>query len=74
MELGDRFFMREISERVDWNVLNQFGHMEHMSEEQLTERVYKSNVEGRREIGRPYASWFDGVKKCCSARSLVVVV
>ena len=56
--------------RVGLKVLNWFGHVEYMSGELLTQIVYKTDVERRRDRGRPCKSWLDGVKKECSARSL----
>jgi len=36
----------------------------------LTKRVYELDLEGRRDRGRLWARWLDGVKKVCDAVSL----
>ena len=42
-----RVSLREnMSYRLDRESFNKFGHMQHKSGEQLTERVYESDVEG----------------------------
>ena len=41
----------KLSERVDRKVLKWYGHVERMSGERLTKRVYRSEVEGERGRG-----------------------
>ena len=60
----------KLSERVDSKILKWFGHMERMNAERLTKRVHDSELEGRRERGRPCTMWLDGVKNACNATSL----
>ena len=38
---------------MDRKVLKWFGHVERMGDEQLTKKVYKSDVGGVRGVGRP---------------------
>ena len=42
-----------MNDRVDRKVSNPFRHVERMSDEHLIEKVYKSEVKGRRDRGRP---------------------
>ena len=51
---------RTLADRADEKVLSWFGHVERMSGERLTKRVYKSSVEGSRRRGAP---WMSGVKE-----------
>ena len=49
-----KFDVREkMSDKEDRKVSKWFGHVERMSGEQLIEKVYKSEVKGRRDRGRP---------------------
>jgi len=56
----------DVLEYVERNTLRWFGHMERMTDDRLTKRVYESVVEGRGRRGRPRMRWKDGVKKCLS--------
>ena len=40
--------VKELTGRADENVLRWFGHMERMSEDRLTKRVWKAEVRGNR--------------------------
>ena len=42
---------KEIRDRVDRKVLKWFGHLEHMSRERFTKRVYEFEVARRRDRG-----------------------
>ena len=53
---------RTLADRADEKVLSWFGHVERMSGERLTKRVYKSSVEGSRRRGAPPKGWMSGVK------------
>ena len=49
-----RFVVREkLSVRVDRKFLKRFGHLDHMSEEQMIKIVVDWEVEGRRAVGSP---------------------
>ena len=39
------------------NVLKWFGRVKRIDEEKLIKMVYRGNVEGNRERGRPQRSW-----------------
>ena len=43
----------KMSDRIDRDVLMCFAHVKRMGGEQLTGRVYESEVEGRNDRGRP---------------------
>ena len=45
--------MMKMSERFDWKLLKNFGE-KRMSGDRLTERVYESKVEGKRDRRRPW--------------------
>ena len=60
----------KLSERVDRKVLKWYGHVERMSGERLTKRVYRSEVEGERGRGRPPFRWKDGVRRACAERNM----
>ena len=53
---------RTLADRADEKVLSWFGHVERMSGERLTKRVYKSSVEGSRRRGAPPKGWMSCVK------------
>ena len=59
-----------MSDRVDCKVLKWFGHLKRMSVERLTERIYESDVEGRKDRGKYCTMWRDRVKKACNVRFL----
>ena len=59
-----------MSNSDDWKVSMLFGHVKHMSGEQLRTRVYQCEMEGRCDKGRPLTTRLDGVKKAGNARSL----
>ena len=61
---------KSVVERAEEGVLKWFGHMERMSEERLTKKIYVSEVEGTRRRGRPIWMWKDGVKGILSGRGL----
>ena len=61
---------KSVVERAEEGVLKWFGHMERMSEERLTKKIYVSEVEGTRRRGRPNWRWKDGVKGILSGRGL----
>ena len=60
----------EMSKRVDRKVLKWFGHVERMGDERLTKKVYKSEVDGERPVGRPRCRWIDGVKAALDVRKI----
>ena len=49
--------MKTISDRMDPTVLKYFGAVDCVSEEDLTKRVYESDMEIRRDRARPYSRW-----------------
>ena len=56
-------FTLSVLERIERNVLKWFGLVERIEEERLVKRVYRANVEGNRERGRPQRRWRDEVKE-----------
>jgi len=48
---------------VDRKVSKWFGLMERVSVERFTKGVYESEVEGRRDRGRPCSRWLGGIEK-----------
>ena len=51
---------------VEWvkrNTLRWFGHMERMNENEMTKRVYRSEVDAVGVRGRPPVKWEDRVIK-----------
>ena len=62
------------SDRADWNVLQWFGHVESMSEERFTKRVYKSEVVGRNNRGSLCTRWLHVVKKECKVFLKVMLI
>ena len=58
--------------RADERVLNLFGHVERMSVEKLTKRVYEPSVEGSRGRGAPPKGWMRGVKEALTKRDTTV--
>ena len=63
---------RTLEDRADERVLNWFGHVERMSVERLTKRVYESSVEGSRGRGAPPKGWMSGVKEALRKRDTTV--
>ena len=63
---------RTLEDRADERVLNWFGHVERMSAERLTKRVYESSVEGARGRGAPPKGWMSGVKEALRKRDTTV--
>ena len=61
---------RTLEDRADERVLNWFGHVERMSGERLTKRVYESSVEGSRGRGAPPKGWMSGVKDALRKRGM----
>ena len=61
---------QKMSHTVDRRVLKRFRQVKRMSGEYLAKRVYKSDVEGRRDKCRPCTRWLDGVEKARSVSSL----
>ena len=67
----ERFGMRSKGEGikcgvVEWvkrNSLRWFGHVERMKKEELTKRVYNSEIEGRGVRGRPPVRWMSRVEE-----------
>ena len=62
----------ELAERVKGRVLSWFGHVERMSGERMTKRVYESSVEGARGRGAPPKGWMSSVKKILDKRGMTV--
>ena len=73
----ERFGMRSKGEGikcgvVEWvkrNSLRWFGHVERMRKEDLTKRVYNSEIEGRGVRGRPPVRWMSRVEEYYRERS-----
>ena len=63
---------RSMAVRAEERVLSWFGHMERMSGERLTKRVYESEVGGARRRGRPPKGWMNGVKDALKERGRTV--
>ena len=59
-----------VVEAVGRKTLTWFGHMERMTDDRLTKRVYESEVEGVGRRGRPRMRWKDGVNKCLRERGV----
>ena len=59
-----------MSSRVYRKVLEWFGHVERMSVDRLTNRVYKSEVEGSWIRGRPCTRCRDIIKKAYNTSSM----
>ena len=54
---------RELTARVDINVLRWFSHVERMDNERLLKKVMNAKVDGRSARGRPRLGSMDGVKR-----------
>ena len=54
---------RELTSRVDMNILRWFDHVEKMDNEQLLKKVMNAKVDGRSARGRPRFGWMDEVKR-----------
>ena len=57
---------------VEWvkrNTLRWFGHVERMKKEDLTKRVYNSEIEGRGVRGRPPVRWLNRIDEYCRERN-----
>ena len=52
------------------DLLKFFGHVERVSEDQMTGGVNKSDIEDSRDRGGAHVHGFDDVKKACITRSL----
>ena len=63
---------RSLSERAEERSLSWFGHLERMSDERLTKRVYDSDVGGTRRRGRPCLGWMEGVRRAVEKRGMTV--
>ena len=50
---------RELTARVDMNVLRWFSHVERMDKEWLLKKVMNAKVDGRSARGRPRFGWMD---------------
>ena len=59
-------------ERADRGVLRWFGHVERMDDERIVKKIYKSEVDGVRAVGRPRMRWMDGVKDILQRRNLTI--
>jgi len=62
----------ELAERVEERVLSWFGHVERMSGERMTKRVYESSVVGSRGRGAPPKGWMSCVKKILYDRGMTI--
>ena len=60
---------KELSARVDTNVLRWSGHVGRTKNGRLTNKVMNSKVDGRNVRGRPRFGWMDGMKKAVSDMS-----
>ena len=63
---------RTMRVKAEERVLSWFGHMERMSGERLTKRVYKSEVGGARRRGRPPKGWMSAVEDALKERRMTV--
>ena len=63
---------RELTARVDMNVLRWFCHVERMDNERLLKKVMNAKVDGRSARGRPRFGWMDGVKRALNDRKMDV--
>ena len=61
-----------LADRVEERVLSWFGHVERMSGERMTKRVYGSSVGGVRGRGRPPKGWLSGVRDAVEKRGMTV--
>ena len=59
---------RELTARVDMNVLRWFGHVERMDNDRLLKKVMNAKVAGRSARGRPRFGWMDEVKRALNYR------
>jgi hypothetical protein len=55
---------RGMNERINESLLRWFGHMERMDESRLVKRMYSSECEGSKPVGRPKKRWIESVTKC----------
>ena len=60
---------RELTARIDMNVLRWFGHKERMDNERLLKKVMNAKVD-RSTRGRPRFGWMDGVKRALNDRRM----
>ena len=63
---------RELTARVDMNVLRWFSHVERMDNERLLKKVMNAKVDGRSARGRPKFRWMDGVERALNDRRMDV--
>ena len=63
---------RPMRVRAEERLLSWYGHMERMSGERLTKRVYESEVGGARRRGRPPKGWMSAAKDALEKRSMTV--
>ena len=49
-----------------------FGHIEGMERGSLVKKIYRADVEGNRERGKPRRRWMDKVKGCLIDRRLTI--
>ena len=70
--MGCRADVRENKNRdkVVGKVFMSLGHVERMNRERFNKRVSESEVEGRRDRGRPCTMSLHRFKKACDARPL----
>ena len=61
---------RELTARVDMNVLRWFGHVERMDNERLMKKVMNAKFDGRSARRRPRFGWMDGVKRALNDRRM----
>ena len=57
---------RELTARVDMNVLRWFGHVKSMK------KVMIAKVDGRNARGRPRFGWMDGLKRALNDKRMVM--
>lgn len=59
-----------IEVKYDKGMLRWFGHVERMNDGRLTKQIYKAEMEGVRERGRPRKTWLDGVNETFKRRNI----
>ena len=60
----------DLAGRVEKRVLSWLGHLERMSEQRITKRVWRALVPGRRCKGRPRFRWIDSAKRALEGLSV----
>ncbi len=72
MKCEGELVLQELTERAEQGVLQLFGYVERMEEENLVKKITRSDVRGVRPRGRPQMRWMDNVKRVLGARGMSV--